>query len=356
MSFHPPTEDTCDKCDAFKASLLSVVGDEKECVLEEQRAHHAKVDLAYREKRNDKEFAKNNAGVVTASFDLQKVLPCPFLQTGVVYYKRQLAVYNLTIYETRMGTSDTGHCLMWDETIAGRGSQEIGSCLWKWLETLPEDTTDIRLYSDSCGGQNRNYPLTAMLMHLSHSKGISITHSYLEPGHTHMEADTIHSIIEKQKKDTNARIEVPRDWITTVRAVHRRKRLNVIEMNSNDFKESKLLFSNGPLVNRPKNTDGEPVGWLKIRRILYSKDAQPGTCEYVTSFEEAAVTKQMDMRKKATRKSSDWDLPQQATSKRRISAKKLKDLKDLLPFISEASRSFYDSLKADDDADEDEFY
>lgn len=40
-----------------------------------------------------------NKGIVTA---LSVTLPCPVLQTGVVYYKIQIRVYNITIYETSM--------------------------------------------------------------------------------------------------------------------------------------------------------------------------------------------------------------------------------------------------------------
>ena len=64
--------------------------------------------------------------------------------------------------------------------------------------------------------------LSTMLMHAAHSKGIKITHTYLQPGHTHMEAYSIHGIIEKHKKSTIAVIEIPRDWITTIQSIHRR--------------------------------------------------------------------------------------------------------------------------------------
>ena len=62
------------------------------------------------------------------------------------------------------------------------------------------------------------------------SKGIKLNHSFLEPGHTHMEADTIHALIEKYKKSTSAIIEVPRDWSTTIRAIHRKNKLHVTEI------------------------------------------------------------------------------------------------------------------------------
>ena len=111
-----------------------------------------------------------------------------------------------------------------------------------------------------------------MLMHAGHSKGIKIIHTYLQPGHTHMEADSIHGIIEKHKKSTIAVIKIPRDWITTIRSIHRSKNPNFISMERTDFKNAKHLFADRALINRSKNEDGEPVGWLKMRRIFYGNE------------------------------------------------------------------------------------
>ena len=94
-----------------------------------------------------------------------------------------------------------------------------------------------------------------MLMLTAHSKGIKITHTYLQPGHTYMEADSIHVIIEKDKKSTNAVIEIPRDWITTIRSIHRSKKLNVVSKERTNFKNAKHPFADHVLVNRSKNED-----------------------------------------------------------------------------------------------------
>ena len=100
-------------------------------------------------------------------------------------------------------------------------------------------------------------------------KALKLPHTYLQPGHTHMEADSIHGIIEKHKKSAIAVIKIPRDWITTIRSIHRSKNPNVISMERTDFKNAKHLFADRVLINRLKNEDGEPAGWLKMRRIFY---------------------------------------------------------------------------------------
>ena len=194
LSFHPPASDTCEKCDAFKASLIDATNEQKVQIEQARSAHHAEAELAYSLKRNDKIESSTSQHVVTASFDLQKVLQCSFIQTGIAFYKRQLAVYNSTVYETHNNKSRS-ICYMWDQTIAGRGSQEIGSCLLRYIDSLPSSVKDVRLWSDSCGGQNRNMQVSAMLMSAAASRGIKITQRFLIPGHTHMETDTIHAAI-----------------------------------------------------------------------------------------------------------------------------------------------------------------
>ena len=44
----------------------------------------------------------------------------------------------------------------WPEMIAGRGSDEVISCLHHYINTLPSEVTTLYLYSDGCGGQNKN--------------------------------------------------------------------------------------------------------------------------------------------------------------------------------------------------------
>ena len=44
-------------------------------------------------------------------------------------------------------TSDTGYYFMWNETVAGSGSEEIGSCLWKWLKNLSKGILMLFAYT-----------------------------------------------------------------------------------------------------------------------------------------------------------------------------------------------------------------
>ena len=71
------------------------------------------------------EKSKSDTDLVI-TFDLQQNLPVPTLTHSSMFYLRQLWVYNFGIHEC--GTGSATMCI-WNETIAGRGANEIISCL-----------------------------------------------------------------------------------------------------------------------------------------------------------------------------------------------------------------------------------
>ena len=75
----------------------------------------------------------------------------------------------------------------WIEGEAGHGPQEFGSCLRKYIENnITNEVENIILWSDSCGGQNRNTKITLLLNSIldesPHLKTIRLR--FLVPGHT----------------------------------------------------------------------------------------------------------------------------------------------------------------------------
>lgn len=49
---------------------------------------------------------------------------------------------------------------VWDEVTGGHGSDEVASCLIKWLDIKmgqqSRDFTTLRIFCDNCVGQNKN--------------------------------------------------------------------------------------------------------------------------------------------------------------------------------------------------------
>lgn len=108
----------------------------------------------------------NGKTLVFTFLFLRKALEMPSLITSVAFYKRQLWTYNLCIYDE---IQKIAYMYIWSENVASRGGQEIGSCVLKHLrENVPPEASKVILYSDSCGGQNRNIKLTLLLKKFLH--------------------------------------------------------------------------------------------------------------------------------------------------------------------------------------------
>nr|XP_034835086.1 uncharacterized protein LOC117991601 [Maniola hyperantus] len=340
--------------DKFKLQLEVEPNLEKKQESEAERYEHEKLyESSYAEKRRDNEKAKVNDKVITLSFDLQKCLPTPYLTAGFSFYKRQLWTLNLTIYRVSQSSADA-YCLLWDETIAGRGGQEIASCLYHHLNTLPNNLDEINMYSDSCPGQNRNIYVAIMIMYFIENSINSpriINLKFLEPGHTHMEADTIHASIEKAKKKTAMKIELPKDWANLIRTVHRNPKINVVEMQQSQFYNFQKLLTT-QYVHRKINSVKEKVNWTKIKWIQCRK-VDPGVLYYKYSFddsEELFKVLSLKRNRNMTRSQSEDTAPvtplvplNQRPIK--LPAPKVRDLQSFLEYLQPSSRPFYESLE-----------
>ena len=156
LSFGSPKSDTCNWCDLLQTSLKIETDEQKHRELTVQlELHQRKAQSGYDQLKSDKELATQDPSISLISFDLQQVLPTPYLSTNVVFYKRQLSVYNLCVNEVATGRS---FMHMWPETEGGRGSEDVASCLLRYVnEEKSEDVKHIIAFSDTCGGQNRNF-------------------------------------------------------------------------------------------------------------------------------------------------------------------------------------------------------
>lgn len=227
----------------------------KEHVRVQQKQHHDAADQAYSEKKSDKENSKNSIIHKMYTFDLQQCLPTPYLRNGDFFYKRSLWTFNFTIHDC---DSNNPYCYMWHEGLAGRGGNEIASCIFDFLSKVPSEVKHVTFYSDCCPGQNRNSYLSAMFkLFLQSSTNIdTIDHKFLIPGHTHMECDSDHAVIEKKKKVTSLKIHYPRDWFQFVRSVGGKRNFQVIEMTQENFLDFGY-FAKNRLNFRQKNTEGK---------------------------------------------------------------------------------------------------
>ena len=108
----------------------------------------------------------------------------------------------------------------------------------------------------------------------------------------------------------------------------------------------------GPLVNRHKDTNGQQVNWMKMKKMEYHPN-EIGKIMCFTSFCPNATAQYLDLRRSGKGRPPSWILPHLEDGPRKIPPKKLKDLMDLLPLISAGSRHYYRSLQAAEETADD---
>ena len=173
LKVHSPSRDCCSTCDELKRS-----GKE-----DELKVHHKNAKTA----RNL--FKEDAQKPYTVSFDMEKTQPLPHIETNKVFYLRQLWLYNEGFNHT---STNTGYMYVWTENVAKRGSIEVGSCLLQFVRNVANDWPELVLWSDSCGGQNRNLNMVALMIALVNSNNSikKITHRFLWSGHSYLPNDS----------------------------------------------------------------------------------------------------------------------------------------------------------------------
>ena len=134
LGFATPKTDTCKKCEATATKLKTLSPDSSEHMQlnDDWTRHREQAEKAFDLLRSDAAYAKEHpTEQYTIALDLQQALPTPKLNVGPAFYKRKIMTYNVAVHDC--DTNDA--CMMlWPETIAGRGADEIASCLFKYCQ------------------------------------------------------------------------------------------------------------------------------------------------------------------------------------------------------------------------------
>lgn len=126
---------------------------------------------------------------------------------------------------------------MWDESTAGTGADEIGSCLLKHFETYNIRGDKLIALSDNCCGQNKNWTIAAVwlrLIALGYFK--KVVHIFPQVGHTMLPSDRDFALVEKYVRTHCQYIYDPNHWEEILRKVQKKTPFKVNRMTRADFK------------------------------------------------------------------------------------------------------------------------
>lgn len=301
---------------------------------EEYINHQEKKEQARISKKEDKDKAISNPKDIAAfCVDVQAVKLAPVLQASAIYYKTKLCVHNYTIYN--MATKDV-ICYLWDESQGGLEANIFSTILTEFFSNYlleNNSTKEFIIYSDGCGYQNKNVTLSNALLHFAIKNEVTITHNYLQKGHTQMEVDSVHSTIERRLK--NRDIYLPHDYIAVCKEARRGQPYNVRYMSYRDFKDFKNIQFYPSI--RPGRKPGEPL----VTDVCSYKYSPTGEILYKINFTDnyKALLKRTTVSNKIS-----LDIPLLYKSQPKIKKEKYDHLQNLKIVLDKKFWDFYDNL------------
>lgn len=337
LRFKVPKKDTCVKCDCYIAKIKNSCGAERLMVEEWHKDHLVQAD-SFREQMNaDLALAKVDDEVETLPFDMQKILTVPRIPTSITYYKRQLNLYNLGLH---VGSTGKSIFNIWLEYEASKGTQEVGSCMKKYIESIKSPVKKLLLWSDSCGGQNRSIKFVLMMIYLlqRHPSLESISMRYLQSGHSFLPNDSDFGDVECSIK-TAGRLYTDTDYIKVMEDCRIENKFCIERLHGDDFFSVKQLEE--ATTNRKKDTDNVKVSWLDTHEILIEK-SDPFTIKMRKHFQ--GVFQSVNIKKRGPPIDlQSIELDNLWPFGKPLSDEKVKDLKELLKLnlIPNDKKEFY---------------
>ena len=348
LKFNKPKKDACDICVSYANTPADLRTKEME---EELQQHIKEKEMARDLKNNLKEQAKlQPSKMVVAAFDMQKTLQSPHGDTSSFYYSRRLKTFNFTI--TNICTMKP-YCFIWNEGDAGKGSCEVATALFQYLNELNLQGVEIvHLFCDRCSGQNCNRMMVIMLSTaINYFNFQQITLNFFVTGHSQNENDTIHSVIETFTKKRH--LYSTDDWESAVGMAFVHNRPDVIRMHFSDIIDFKTAGQN-PLYKNiltkdtyTQNKTKEKVYWSKPMKMKFNK-SEPTKMMFVYHHDED-VYNEIELFKPTRRNNIITDIgqmPKLYTTQPGVGADKIKDLMSLCSrnLIPSAHHSFYKQL------------
>lgn len=227
LSFRRPRSDTCRVCDKLHCEVQARNENSHQAKINLD-VHHLKAENARKCMKSDITEAQLPGSEFTAiSMDLEQVLFVPTLTHSDMFYMSQLSCYNLCINLADLGIS---YMCLWYEGIAGRGGNEISSCLLHILNNInPSNKKKITIWSDNCASQNKNRMIVFIYIFLV-SVGLyeTIDHKFLVSGHSFLQCDRDFALIEKRKR--KCKPMVPADWRYVIESSANNGKFQVVDM------------------------------------------------------------------------------------------------------------------------------
>lgn len=223
---------------------------------------------------------------------------------------------------------------MWHEGITGRGGNEIASAILKAIQCKITPKRKLIVWSDNCSAQNKNKMLLFLWFYLI-AKGFidEVDQKYLVSGHSFLSCDRDFAQIEKRKRKCNC--QVPLDLIKVIVSSRTDHPYIASIIEPSEFYDFATASQETLITTKLQISKAQ---WIRI-----TKD-KPGVVMTRRTFNDFEQWSESDIFRKKVNLNSFASFLQPLHCISRLSAKKKKDLRDMMDYLKDENKPFYENL------------
>lgn len=163
--FGRPQVDVCSTCEELDAKIKSATLNEnaKRVAVAEKLVHIKRAKKFYNKQKEVQALCQQREDVGALVFDYMQNLPLPKIPVQEMFYLRKLWLFVFCVHDLK---TNLANFYTYSEGEAKRGPDEVCSLLWKTIQNMDPAIKELHVFSDACGGQNRNNTLIRFFLTL----------------------------------------------------------------------------------------------------------------------------------------------------------------------------------------------
>lgn len=353
LSFGRPQVDTCLTCEEMTIKLKSKELNEtaKRVVAAEKIVHCRRAKKFYSKKKELIEQYQNDDSVAIISMDYMQNLSLPQVPIQSAFYLRQLTVNCFCIHNEKTGEATM---FLYHEGIGGKGPNEVCSFIKMYLDdeqNISKKVTKLCVFSDGCGGQNRNHTVVRFFCALAETRFSVIQHFLPIRGHSFLSCDRDFAVVKGVIKRYD-RVYSVKEYMRLIISAAHNNRFRVCLVKSSDildfkswwmayYKKNTLsVLSKGKKVRK---NDKRTFKISTYREFCYSQEF-PGFIK-AKNFIDGLVVDTFDLNV-SSKKPTPLQFPKNVTSPDGvpINKNKIADLKQFEMYIPPRYMKFYQRI------------
>lgn len=234
LSFGRPQVDTCCTCEELSNKIKSKVLNDvaKRTAVAEKIVHQRRAKKFYIKMNSIQELCQTDPTVGAICVDYMQNLALPVIPVQDTFYLHQLTVnvFNIHDLKTRKTMFYVYH-----EGMGKKGPNEVCSFIMDFINrNIPPNIQHFHIFSDGCGGQNKNHSVIRMCLGLADLGRFQSVNQYFPiRGHSYMPCDRDFAMVKK-KMNKNDRVFLLKDYASLIVSSSAKKKFSVCLMDEDN--------------------------------------------------------------------------------------------------------------------------